>query len=538
MQGKDQPQQSFFKQILQFTEYKHLFFFVVIGTQMLIYNYPYILKTEPRNHHAFRQYDCLSFAQSFYNNRATLAQPCLNNLGTTRNGKTASEFPLIQYLVGNIWKVTGIHTEIYRIVNLCFLLLGLFFAYKLFLLEFKNKFLAILICALIYTSPILSYYGISVLSDIQALSLSTIGFYFFYKWRASKNKKDFLIFILLFLLAGLLKISSTPLYFICLLCMLLQGFEAKKLTREVFTRQNLITFVFVLTPMAVWLLWYSYAKSYNLKNNDHFFLLGLLPVWEADANQLIENTTALLYNTLPAFISPFILFVTLAAFVTCTFFYMKEKTTEIILLSACFVFFIIYILLFFQALNIHDYYLINLLGILMVAIFFIFKIIHPQIILYRRQLVFITAFSTIIFTYTTGIKTWKKINLNVREPANTLAFNKDEQKSFFWIYWQDREICSILEDKTIDLEKIGVLKHDTILCVGDKTINRSLYLLNRVGYTDYNRPFEDVSHFIKRHPNIQYLVLLDPEMKDSPETSGFVQNKVFERKNLSVYKLK
>ena len=115
--------------------YKHVLFFVVVSCQMLVYNYPYILHIEPRNHHAFRQYDCLSFAQAFYNNRATLLEPCVNNLGNAGNGKTASEFPLVQFLVGNIWKVSGISSLIYRLVNVLFLYLGLFFIYKLFIIQ-------------------------------------------------------------------------------------------------------------------------------------------------------------------------------------------------------------------------------------------------------------------------------------------------------------------------------------------------------------------------------------------------------------------
>src|ERR1043166_1294143 len=113
----------------------HFLFFALVIGQMLIYNYAYFLKTEPRNHHSFRQYDCLSFVQSFYNNRATLFQPAMNNLADTGTGKVAAEFPIIQFLAGNLWKLTGPYTFIYRLINLFFLFLGLFSIYKLFLLR-------------------------------------------------------------------------------------------------------------------------------------------------------------------------------------------------------------------------------------------------------------------------------------------------------------------------------------------------------------------------------------------------------------------
>lgn len=155
---------------------------------MLIYNYPYILKLEPRTVHAWRQYDCLSFAQNFHNNNATLLQPELNNLGHTGNGRSVSEFPLIPYVIGNIWKITGINSMIYKLFNLLVLILGLFYLYKLFLLELKDKIISTLITGLIFTSPILSYYGVSTLSDIQAFSFSIMGLYCFFNW--FKNQKN------------------------------------------------------------------------------------------------------------------------------------------------------------------------------------------------------------------------------------------------------------------------------------------------------------------------------------------------------------
>src|SRR5688572_28598403 len=221
-------QNRFRSKIAKIINYKHVFFFLVIITQMLAYNYPYILQIEPRNHHSFRQFDCLSFAQSFYNDRGTLMEPCLNNLGDNGNGKTASEFPIIQYFIGNLWKLTGVNTFTYRFLNLLFLFTGLFFVYKLFYEEFKNKVFAYLVSAFIFTSPILSYYGVSVLSDVQAFSLSLIGFYFFYSWTKSKEKIYFTLFLLFFLFAGLLKVSSAILYMICILYWLIGLVEEKR----------------------------------------------------------------------------------------------------------------------------------------------------------------------------------------------------------------------------------------------------------------------------------------------------------------------
>lgn len=504
---------------------------------MLLYNYPYTLKIEPRNHHSFRQYDCLSFAQSFYNDRGSLSEPCLNNLGGSGNGKTASEFPIIQFFVGNLWKLTGINTVYYRLINLAFLFYALFFMYKLFLEEFKNKIFAALIAALIFSSPILSYYGVSVLSDIQALSLSLIGFYYFYNWVKTRKNLQFILFICLFTLAGLLKVSSALMYLLCIIYYFLD--HSKNKPRQFSISGNTIKqFSLFLLPILVWTLWYLHAKAYNEKNNSDFFLIGILPIWQLNESQITEVLRCLLYDTLPAFFNPSLLFIVFICILSSIYLIFKKTIITRLLLIICFLFFISYILLFFQALDRHDYYLINMISLLVLAIFFISKL-NSKILLAKTDLIiFVLSVLVALNTYTSSIKTWKKINFNVQNIENSLAFNHHEQKNFFWIYWLSRSEFKGIEDKNLRLENLGIGLKDTIMCLGDNTINASLYLLNRVGYTDYNRPFQDPTYFINHHKNIHYLVLLKPSFKTDTNLMHLCDKKIFEKDSLSIFSLR
>jgi hypothetical protein len=516
---------------------KHLFFAFIILAQVLVYNYPYILKIEPRTVHAWRQFDCLSFAQHFYDNSATLTEPRINNLGYKGNGKTASEFPIVPYIVGNIWKITGIHSSIYKLVNLLFLFLGLFFIYKLFLLELKDKILSTLITALIFTSPILSYYGVSTISDIQSFSLSMMGFYFFYRWTGTNTNGFFITFIILFSLAGLIKASSGLVYLVCIIFFMLQ----KLLKKEpfLFRKHNRILAPSLAIPVLIWISWYTHAKHYNELNNDGFFLVGLLPAWNLPPAQLQEVFHKFVHTILPQVFSPVLLYALLFTVLFSIFPGGKSNSIARWILTACLFLFITFIILFFEAMDVHDYYLINAFGLIVIALFFITKIWHEKLVAFnRKRVIIVLSVLVMVFSYLSGIKTWKKINCNVTNFENKLVFNVYEQKNYFWIYWLDREMYKILEDKTLDIEKAGVLPSDTIFCLGDNTINRVLYMLRRQGYSNFNAKPEEVPAFIHSHPNIKFIVLIDPTLKKKTYLNLLLSNKIFEKESLSVYRLK
>jgi hypothetical protein len=525
--------------MLKILNYKHLLFFLIIVLQMVIYNYPYIAKIEPRTVHAWRQFDCLSFAQSFYHDRGTLVEPCVNNLGSTGTGKAASDFPIVQFIIGNIWKITGVQTIIYRLVNLAFLIFGLFYIYKLFLQEFKNKIFAACFAALIFTSANLSYYGISTISDIQAFSLSMIGFYFFYNWVKIKNNRHFILFILIFSLAGLLKASSAIVYLLCLSYLIFDGIENKKVKAELFNKQNLIKCFLLFLPFLLWLAWFVYARNYNIKNKSSFFLVGTLPIWDLQQQRINDNFNSLIYNLLPQILNPLILLAVFVFIIRNSFLNLKKHFSASLMLIGCVFVFILYILLFFDAFDVHDYYLINTTGIFVIALFFIFKIIYDRYVINNFKVVWSVLIIMLLYnTYTSGIKTWKKINCNVNNIENSIVFNAFEQKNFFWIYWHDRQHYKALEDKALDIKKIGVLGSDTIFCLGDETINRSLYLLDRVGYTSFNTDVEKAVTFVGEHKNIKFIFLINPTLKKNPKLISLFNNKIFEKETLSIYKIK
>jgi hypothetical protein len=498
--------------------------------QMLIYNYPYLLQKEPRTVHAWRQYDCLSFAQNYYNNRATLLEPGINNLGNSGTGKAASEFPIIHFLVGNIWKITGINSFVYKFINLLFLLLGLFSIYKLFLFEFGNKIVSTMITAFIFTSPILSYYGVTTIGDIQSFSLSITGFYFFYKWLKNRSNSSLMIFLVCFTIAGLLKASAVFIYILCPIMLIINDYKRDQVPLKKFIS---LSFLFAI-PVIVWFLWYSHVTNYNKQNHDTYFLISAKPFWDLSKPRFEAVLGKFVSNLIPELFQPSALGV-LSIIFFISLFQINRNGLFIII---CLLVFVTFILLFFGQLDVHDYYLIIPLGILTIALFSILKEWRQSWLIdnYKYFLTVVIVL-TGFFSYTSGIKTWKKINDNVQDFGNYLVFNEFERKNTFWVYWIDREKFQVLEDHKFDLEKLGIKPNDLVFCLGDETPNRTLFFLNRQGYSNSNAGINETPAFLRAHQEIKYLVLIDPHLKKEAFLNELLANKIFEKESFSIYKI-
>jgi hypothetical protein len=517
-----------------------LLFLVLITLQVLIYNYQEYIFMEPRSIHSWRQSDCLSFAFNFYTDRASFTQPCVNNLGSTGDGKVASDFPVIQYMVGNIWKITGVHTYIYRLFDLAFLFLGLLFIYKLYLYWFESYWLAIIGALIIFTSPILSYYGATTLSDIQSLGLSCAGFYYFILWLDDRKEKHLLFTVLLFSLAGLLKMSSAFVFATALSWFFIRILFGQKEDKNALLKVK--NFIFLLIPFIPWYIWYSYAHHYNQLHPNDFFLIGITPIWAEHSSKIDLLASSLFHEMFPQMMHPFVLAVILLGFGTYIIGNIKKIFTENMLriISVLFIF-LLFITLFFQVFDVHDYYLLNMVGVLMIGIGIGIKLIIETIPSIKNNRYFIigTILLYLPLAYFASVKTRTRLYEDNDWGYKPIVFNTAKHELLKWSTWDDRERYAIIEDKNNNFENYGVSKTDTILCLGDYTINRSLYLLKRIGYTDVNFQLSDMDSFItkKKKMGLKYLFILNPEIKKEANVKPFLHNKIFESKGTSVYKL-
>lgn len=516
-------------------------FFIMIAVQMLCYNYIEYLRMEPRSIHSWRQSDCLSFIINFYNGRTTFLEPGVSNLGPTGDGKVASDFPIIQYTVAQIWKVTGISAPVYRLINLGFLVLGLFYIYKLYSYWFQERYwLALLTTGLIFTSTLLAYYGPTPLSDIQALGLSCVGFYYFILWLDKKQQRNFIAFILLFAFAGLLKMSSAFIFAIALAYWLIRllfgSVESKK---ELFSIRIVIG---VLLPFIPWSLWYIHGGYYNYIHPNKYFLIGIAPIWIVPESQWSELLFLFRKDILPIVFNPFVLI--LLGLILISFFIIRIKSffNEVylqmlipVLMLFC------YLILFFQVFGEHDYYLINMLPVLIISIGLGIKMIldHFPLFFNYKAVQISMVLIIVILTHETAVFNRARIEMK-GWGFDSMVLTKERRDYFAWNSWHDRLLYQDLEGiKEQTLDSIGLTQDQKVLCLGDETINRSLFLLNRLGYTSFRQEMGEIDQFIdnNKEKGLHYLIIIDWDKLPKEKLAPYLKNKVYEKGSASIYKL-
>jgi|GEM_PF-956047 hypothetical protein len=513
--------------------------------QMYCYNYKETLHIHPRNIHSWRQTDCLSFVLNFYNGRGTFTEPCVNNLGNTDDGKIASDFPLVQYTVAQIWKITGKSELIFRLIELGFLFMGLLYIYKLALYWTENYFLSIATAALVFTSPILAYYGTTFLSDIQAFGLICGGFYFVIKWLNEKKRKQLVIAILFFLFAGWCKMSSVFVYAIALLLIAREFMIGIRSADLNYKKINFIDIVLLCVPFIAWYLWYHYATNYNNLHPNHFFLIGILPIWELNAEKQHFILMKFLSEILPQMLHSsllLVIFVTVIAFSISKI--KRFFSEEYIIMTGGFIMFFLFIILFFQVFNAHDYYLITMLNIFVIILCLLVRMINNSLgalLNSNTSRIFVIIFIGLL-TCLSGIKARGRINFNDKWMTKSIAYNETEYKLMEYFTWYEHTRYEVLEDPSFNIDKVGITKQDTVICIGDKTINRALYLIDRVGYSSYNIDnigIDNIAKFIeeKRKKGLKYIILIEPDYLNNENLKPYLTNKIFEEKSTSIYKL-
>ena len=106
--------------------------FVLVGCLILFlaFGFHEVLFSNFYGMHAWRQSDCLSLAYHYYEGNSFL-EPEIHNLISDNNttGKSAGEFPILYWLVGNIWSIIGHSESFYRFFVLLITISGFWFQY-------------------------------------------------------------------------------------------------------------------------------------------------------------------------------------------------------------------------------------------------------------------------------------------------------------------------------------------------------------------------------------------------------------------------
>jgi hypothetical protein len=508
---------------LYFPKYSPVILLSVILLFAYFYNYHEIIKYRPQGVHQWRQCDCLSLTSNFYSGEADFFHPEIHNLLRDDEGRTASEFPLIYYLNALLWKLLGKHEWIFRLINFMISVVAMLALLNVFEHMLKDSFWSIFSVCLLFTSGIFAYYSLNFLMNTPAFSFALMGWYFFFKFYRDGKKGFLYLMFLFFLLGGLLKASSLISFVALSGIFVFEWIGLFPMNRDTKIFRNKLAFIVPsLILVAVIYLWITYVQQYNSKWNAGVFLLGILPVWDMSTEQINE----VLDHVFIRWINGYFFWPTQVFFIVAlisTWIFWKKAERPLLLLSGLMTIgFVSFILLFFEALKNHDYYVIDLL----ILAIFIMLSFFTLLLRNRKRLAIIDL---------TFIKVIAVLFL-LLNMSNTSREIKKRYSAVGNI--QKNEMYGYLDIEPY-LDSLGVDASKKVISASDRTINVSLYLMNRKGWCRYGTNMEDsaaVADRIKR--GAEYLLYhQEIDFQKNSHWPHFIQEELGVHENVTVAKI-
>ncbi len=489
----------------------------------LYYNYQEILFEKPQGIHKWRQTDCASQAYNYMDPAVPFLEPQILNQGLNKEGKTASDFPLIYFTVGKIWSAFGQAEWMYRGLVLFLFLLATFLLYKTAEDVLKDSFLGIIIGLFMFVSPVVAFYACNYLMNVPALSFAVMGVYFF--WRYFKTEKYYflLLFALFSLVAGLLKASSLAIFAIAFGLYLLELVKWQVYSHRPVFRKKLPALIPFLLVFALVFCWIRYAEHYNNNNIAGVFLIGILPLWGITYDQFLVVIDHVWENMKWSYFRLTTQFILFGALLFSLFagFRFQSIWKWIMFFFACA--FITFFILFFEVLGPHDYYLID------------FFFLAPLILLFTAQ--FIQS-KWLKFAQSGVLHLLLLIFL-----ISNAKFTHDRLRDqYIEGTWQNADYYSryqALEELQPKLEELGIGKDAKIVAMPDPSFNISLYYLQRKGWTEFWSSADDSTSLDNLKTwGAEYFFVTDTAYLTKAAIKKNAQFPIHTFRNVTIYKLK
>lgn len=497
----------------------NLVFAVVFIILLFVFGLNKTMFEPPQSVHIWRQTNSTSMAQNYYQDNVPFLEPAVHNQWCEGgfSGKTAGEFPVIYFVVAKIWDVTGYNLFIFRLVQVLILFTGLFLLFRSLQVLFNNKLWAVFISILLFTSPMVVFYGPNFLPDVPALSFVFIAWFFIVMFLVKRNQYSLWLSALFFCLSMLLKITSA-LSFLALGGWILFELLFQKEEKRIFNFK-LAQFIPFILVIPVVIAWYWYVEYYNGLHGGQVSYHGIWPVWEMTKEQYLRIIDALNKIYFKELFLPYTQYLTLAVWV-----YLLITIKKLPLVLRYFIIvlpigMLVELLLWFQVLEGHDYYTINLL-VVFVAVWAIFFYSIKEKKLIKHPVFYTVGLGFLIFNVVT-------------------CQTRIETRYTGWMNSMYVDRMKALTEIEPYFNELGITRDVKVISIPDYTINASLFYMNRKGYTEFASDFSKTETFYSRiEQGAKYLIVNDTTILHKPEIQPFIVNKLGEFKNIWVYDLR
>lgn len=463
------------------------------------------------SYHCWRQADCISMTNEFYNGKATLFTPTTHYTKKDGTRIASGEFPVINQIVATIYHITGPSLKIYRYTIFLFYLIGLIFLYLIFWEVSKLTINSVLLSLLIGSGSILIFYSINFLPDVPAFSLGIISLYVWLKARRNSKMGLYITSILLVTLACLIKLT---------MLILLGSFIMVILAEMILhARRNFHLPVLGLITLAFMIIFGWYYHSYWL---DHvhppfIFLTETRTYWDTYFLEKPVVWKEVRFKWLPQVFITSVWYFILGAGIMAAIFGKKVRIEHKLMTFSGLAGATIFFFMMFRQFMHHDYLWICML---MVLVFFSLIAIESIGNSKRKYPKYILSGALfLLLCFQTG-ETQKIVEERYFKTDGNIFYNQD------------------LVEMKKQLRSHGIEKTDLVLSVPDPSPNITLTAMDQYGFTLY-REDRKTEESVKSKINLgaKYLIVTNQEVFSQSYILPFVNDTVFHYKDIWVYRL-
>lgn len=530
---------------MQNKSFNFKFHFVILFSLQVflffLYGYNKVYNNRPYSIHQWRQTDCLSFTKNYFEEGMNFFSPKIHWQGV-EEGKAISEFPLINYTVACLWKVFGEHEYLYRFTVLALFFTALCFLFLMIYYNSKSLLYSYFGTTLISTSPVLAYYSFNFLADVPALSFAIISLSLFFIFIESKKTSLFILSLLFATIAALLKASSASVLLIIGLISLINMIKYPKsfISQPKLFKRNLLPLISLLISFSVIVIWYRYAYNYNGKNSNGVFLMETLPIWKME-DKVIETARQLFDTQFQMFLNKGVLFGLMLALFWLLMNLKRMSYHIAISLIITTISFALFIILFYQVFNVHDYYLINnmLLPVVIIVAFGNYLKNTSFVFYSKKHIVLCCVIFLFNSTYCAAVIRLR--NINQDSFCKYYPFISSEEKNFSdWFHYNYENTIKPLETITPYLRSLGIERTDKVVCVPDPSFNIDLYLMDQKGFTATEASINSDSLLLIKfkEQGAKYLVISDTTIISKTNLKKHILKEAIGRyKNTDIYRI-
>jgi len=319
----------------------------------------------PCSIHVWRQCNTLAVAQNFYEEDLNILEPRVDRRFES-DGVTGTAFPIYEWLLAIIYKITGVHYWSHRLLSLIFTVTAIIFAFLFLKNITSNTIVASVTCSLLLWTPELFYHSINAIPDILALCTGFISLYYY-----SKSERDKFSIVLSFIfltLSGLIKMQYLMIGVFHLVAFIKLKNKHRKLIKE-----DLLIIGSGLFCLAVVFAWYNYSLHLIEQSNLRDFGIEIRSA--SNLHAAFATLTKNLISDFPELVFGFAN--TLVIIIGCYSSFSKKSNKYVIYFSSLLFIYCVYHFLELRQMDVHHYYMMPIyfaiIALLYNGIEFLFK---------------------------------------------------------------------------------------------------------------------------------------------------------------------